>query len=243
MSVRRDIRRLIPGPIRQRLYDRNLAKRSDWLRTPGLRRTGAKAAASLSFDDGPDPQYTPPLLDALDRAGAKASFFLVGERVAEHPSLVTEIAARGHEIGLHGMSHRRHDALDLDAAHGELTAGLAAIESTGVARPRWYRPPYGATSPTLAACCEELRLELAYWSSWGQDWDPIDAATIARLVVRDLQPGAIVLLHDSPLYAERRDARPTIEAVPAIAAAARSRGLALVTIGDAANDPAQTMPS
>ncbi len=189
----------------------------------------------LSFDDGPDPTFTPPLLDALDAAGVKATFFLVGERVAGQEDLLREMVARGHEIGLHGMTHRRHDGLTAAAAKQELSEGLAAIESAGVPRPRRYRPPFGHASPTLAGACAELGLELAYWTAWGQDWEPLSAARIAALVVRDLGPGTVVLLHDSPLYAEREDAGPTIAAIEPIAAAANERGLELLSLELAAH--------
>jgi peptidoglycan/xylan/chitin deacetylase (PgdA/CDA1 family) len=131
------------------------------------------------------------------------------------------------------MTHSRHDRLDEEAARAELSDGLAAIEAAAVARPRRYRPPFGGTSPALARLCVELGLELAYWSAWGQDWDPIPSARIAALVERDLNPGAVVLLHDSALYAEREDAQATIEAVPLIADAAQSRGLDLVSLARA----------
>jgi peptidoglycan/xylan/chitin deacetylase (PgdA/CDA1 family) len=232
MSARRKVRGLVPPSVRQRVYDRRRSKRRAWRRAPGIEAVPPAAGAALTFDDGPDPESTLPLLEALERAGATATFFLVGERVAGNEELVREIASRGHEIALHGMRHSRHDRLGEEEARAELSEGLAAIEGAGVDKPRRYRPPYGATSPTLARVCGELglELELAYWSAWGQDWDPIPAARIAALVERDLEPGAVVLLHDSALYAEREDARPTIDAVPMIAAAAQSRGIALVSL-------------
>jgi peptidoglycan/xylan/chitin deacetylase (PgdA/CDA1 family) len=230
MSLRRRLRRLTPVPVRQRLYDRSRAKRRRWALVPGVETVPPAAGAALSFDDGPDPEFTPPLLEALERAGATATFFVVGERVPGNEALLREAESRGHEIALHGMTHRRHDRLDEQAARAELSEGLAAIEAAGVARPRRYRPPYGGTSPTLEAICAELGLELAYWSAWGQDWDPIPAARIASLVERDLVPGAVVLLHDSALYAERPDPRPTIEAIGPIAAAAARAGVALVSL-------------
>jgi peptidoglycan/xylan/chitin deacetylase (PgdA/CDA1 family) len=233
MSLRRRVRHLIPLPVRERLYDWNPSRHRQWRRVPGLRTIAGGSAVALTFDDGPDPEFTPPLLEALAAAGASASFFVVGEWIPGNEELLREIEARGHEIALHGMTHRRHDELDPAAARAELADGLAAIAAAGVARPRWYRPPYGAASAALAHHCRELGLGLAYWSAWGQDWDPIPAARIARLVERDLAPGAVVLLHDSPLYAERDDAGPTIGAIPAIAAAARGRGLDLLTLSAA----------
>jgi peptidoglycan/xylan/chitin deacetylase (PgdA/CDA1 family) len=233
MSLRRRVRHLIPLPVRERLYDWNPSRLRRWRQVPGLRKLPGGGDVALTFDDGPDPEFTPALLEGLDAAGASATFFVVGERVAGNEELLREIERRGHEIALHGMTHRRHDLLGDAEARAELVDGLAAIEAAGVARPRWYRPPYGAASAPLVEHCRELGLGLAYWSAWGQDWDPIPAARIARLVERDLGPGAVVLLHDSPLYAEREDATPTIAAVPEIAAAARRRGLSLVSLGDA----------
>jgi peptidoglycan/xylan/chitin deacetylase (PgdA/CDA1 family) len=233
MSLRRKVRGAIPMPLRQRLYDWSPSRRRRWRQVPGLERVPPEAGAALTFDDGPDPEYTPPLLDALEAAEAHATFFVVGERVAGNEGLLRETEARGHEIALHGMTHRRHDGLDEAAARAELSDGLDAIAAAGVARPRWYRPPYGGSSPALARLCRELDLGLAYWSSWGQDWEPIPAARIAELVLRDLDPGAVILLHDSPLYAEREDAGPTIEAIAPIAAAARAGGLRLRSLGAA----------
>jgi peptidoglycan-N-acetylglucosamine deacetylase len=233
MSYRRKLRRAIPGPVRQWVYDRRRSGREQWQQAPGLERVPAAAGAVLSFDDGPDPEFTPLLLEALAAAEARATFFVLGERLPGNEELLGAIVAAGHEVGLHGMAHRRHDGLDAAAARAELEAGLAAIEAAGAPRPRWYRPPFGASSPTLASCCEELGLEIAYWSAWGQDWEALPAERIAALVERDLGPGAVVLLHDSPLYAERPSAEPTIEAIPLIAAAAASQGLRLTTLGAA----------
>ncbi len=233
MSLRRKLRSATPQALRQLVYDRSRTGRRSWRQAPGLERVERADAAVLSFDDGPDPVYTPRLLEALDAAGARATFFVVGERVTGQEELLAEMVARGHEIALHGMTHSRHDSLAPAAAEQELSAGLAAIETAGAPRPRRYRPPYGGSSPALAEACAELGLELAYWSAWGQDWEPLPAARIAELVVRDLGPGAVVLLHDSPLYAERDDAGPTIAAIEPIAAAAAGRGLRLLSIEQA----------
>jgi peptidoglycan-N-acetylglucosamine deacetylase len=230
---RRKLRGAIPLPVRERLYDWNPERRRMWKRAPGVERLRRGAGVGLSFDDGPDPDWTPAVLDALDDVGATATFFVVGERVERGPELTREILARGHELGIHGMEHRRHDRLDPDEGRREVADCAAAIERAGGVRPDRYRPPYGAASPQLAAICAELELELDYWSSWGQDWDPIPAERIARLVLRDLEPGAIVLLHDSATFAERPDPGPTVAAIPLIAAAALERGLTLRSLAAA----------
>lgn len=233
MSLRRNVRRAIPRPLRQRLYDWSPARKRRWREAPGLEAMPVGDLVALTFDDGPDLRFTPPLLDALERAGATATFFVVGERLPGAEDLLREMEERGHEIALHGMTHRRHDSLDDAEARAELTEGLAAIEAAGGRRPRWYRPPYGGSTPALARFCDELDLGLAYWSAWGQDWEAISARKIAALVLRDLGPGGIVLLHDSPLYAERDDATPTTDAIPLLADALQSQGLRATSIGSA----------
>lgn len=196
------------------------------------------AGVALTFDDGPDPEGTPPVLAALAETGARATFFVLGRHVGEQRALVRQMAAQGHEIALHGMEHRRHDRLSVEQAERELGAGVAAIEAAGCARPTWYRPPFGASSPTLVAACAELGLRLAYWSAWGQDWEEGSPDRIAALVSRDLEPGAIVLLHDSARYAQRATATATAGAVPLIAAAARAGGLDLVSLSEAVDGDA-----
>lgn len=235
-QLRRALRRAIPAPVRQRLYDWSPSRRRRWRRVPGLEAVSAEAGAVLTFDDGPDPQGTPPVLDALAAAEAKATFFVLGRHVSEQPQLVREMVAQGHEIALHGMEHRRHDLLSASEAERELSAGIEAIEGATGRRPAWYRPPFGASSPTLAELCEELGLGLAYWNAWGQDWEDSPPRRIAALVRRDLEPGAIVLLHDSARYAQREDAAATAGSIPLIAAAARDDGIDLVTLSGAMSD-------
>ena len=88
-----------------------------------------------------------------------------------------------------------------------------------------FRPPYGRFSAASHAACLGAGLTPVYWSGWGCDWEPVPAERIADLVVRDLMPGTIVLLHDSPRYAYRDSAEPTVAALALILAAARERGL------------------
>jgi peptidoglycan-N-acetylglucosamine deacetylase len=232
-QLRRAVRRAIPRPVRRRLYDWSPSRRRRWRRVPGLETVSAGTVAVLSFDDGPDPRGTPSVLEALGTAGAQATFFVLGRHVAEHPELAREISARGHEIALHGMEHRRHDLLSADEAERELATGIEAIESVAGRRPAWYRPPFGASSRTLAEVCRSLGLGLAYWSAWGQDWEDSSPARIAALVSRDLAPGAIVLLHDSARYGQRANAAATAGSVPLIAVAAREYGLELVSLSGA----------
>ena len=214
-------------------FQAELARQERWTRLPALQRAARPGAAVLTFDDGPDPDATPAVLDALDASGARATFFLLGEQLMKHIRLGREIADRGHEIALHGFGHTHHDELRDQAARDDLARGLGTVEVACGRRPRFYRPPYGFFSEASYAACADLELEPVYWSAWGSDWETIAPDRIAELVLRDLDEGAIVLLHDSPRYAHRPSAQPTAEAIPLIAAAAADRGLELVPLGEA----------
>ena len=187
---------------------------------------------ALTFDDGPDPDGTPPVLDALDAAGLKATFFVVGDQLSRHHALAREAKARGHQLALHGAGHPRHVELSPQAARDEVARGIGAFEVSVGERPRLFRPPYGRFSEHSYEACRKLGLTPVYWSAWGLDWEPIPAGRIADLVLSDLEPGAIVVLHDSAHYAPRADCAATVESIALIAAAAEERGLPLGPVGD-----------
>ncbi len=173
------------------------------------------------------------ILDALDAAGAKATFFLVGEQIADSPELGPEILARGHEIGVHGQRHFRHDRVPSAESVEDIEAGYTAVAAIAGVTPRFYRPPYGKLSAAGAEACRRLGLEVAYWSTWGLDWEPLSAQRIAGRVNRDLDDGSIVLLHDSARYAVRPSAVETALAIKAIAGRAAELDLNLVTLDEA----------
>ncbi|MEX2196910.1 MAG: polysaccharide deacetylase family protein [Thermoleophilaceae bacterium] len=214
-------------------FGEELARQERWARLPGIERATRPGTAVLSFDDGPDPDGTPAVLEVLDAAGVRATFFLLGEQLMKNPRLGGEISRAGHEIALHGFGHTGHDELRDQAARDDLARGLGTVEAACGRRPRFYRPPYGVFSEASHAACADLGLEPVYWSAWGADWESIDAARIADLVVRDLVEGTIVVLHDSARYAHRDSAAPTAGAVPLIAAAAGESGLELLPLGEA----------
>ena len=200
-----------------------------WAELPGLERVPGGAA--LTFDDGPDPDATPAVLDALDAAAVKATFFVVGEQVEAHPELAREIAARGHELQAHCWDHRPHRVLGDPRA--DLARTVACIERVTGVVPTMQRPPYGRFSVASHAACIDAGLRPVYWSAWGEDWEDLAADRIADFVVRDLSPGIVILLHDSARYAHRPSARATAAAIPMVAAALADRGIAATTISRA----------
>lgn len=197
-----------------------------WREFPGLERLEEERVA-LTFDDGPDAEGTPAVLDALDAIGAKATFFMVGEQVKTAPMLAREVVNRGHDVGLHGGTHTSHRDLEDWKVKDEMAYGLGTLEVATGRRPTRFRPPYGVFSEAGYEACQALKLEPVYWSAWGMDWETISAERIVDIVERDLQPGAILVLHDSARYGHRPDVAATVEALPLIAAAAAERGLGL----------------
>ena len=217
-------------------FQQHLKTAERWQRFPGRERADAPGRAALTFDDGPDAEVTPALLDVLDSEDVRATFFLLGEQMMREPSLAGEVRRRGHEVALHGYEHVDHDQWWPGQTRDDLARGLGTLQaSTGVS-PRWYRPPYGLLSEASFKACSDLGFEPVYWSAWGYDWETISAERIAELVGRDLADGVIVLLHDSVRYAPREDAAPTIEAIPLIASHARAQGIELVTLSQAVGE-------
>jgi peptidoglycan-N-acetylglucosamine deacetylase len=235
------LRRLLPLSLRCALQERSPSRARRWRELPGVERVPATGQAVLTFDDGPDssPEGTPAILDALDSAGAKATFFLVGEQISESPDLVADILRRGHEVGVHGQRHFRHDRVPAAESVADIEAGYQALAAVMDSAPRFYRPPYGKLSAAGTETCRRLGLEVAYWSTWGLDWEPLPGERIARRVNRGLDDGAIVLLHDSARYAVRPNAAETARAIEAIAARAAALGLDLRTLGEACGAPSR----
>jgi peptidoglycan/xylan/chitin deacetylase (PgdA/CDA1 family) len=195
------------------------------------RRLSASSGIALTFDDGPHRDGTPAVLRALDRVGARATFFLVGEQVERFPDLAAEIAAAGHEIGIHGYRHvlllrRSPRALRDDFARAADVIG----DVTGQI-PTLYRPPYGIFSVPALRLVRRLGWSPFLWSRWGRDWErAATAASIAALATRDLGGGDIVLLHDADHYSSAGSWRRTAAAVPSVLAAISQTGEPLVAL-------------
>jgi peptidoglycan/xylan/chitin deacetylase (PgdA/CDA1 family) len=214
-------------------YGQMLETAQRWRYMPGLERV--EAGAVLTFDDGPDPDSTPAVLDALDAAGARATFFVVGEQLMRHHAIAREALARGHELALHGFEHVRHETMPGRSARDDVARALGTFEAAVGRQPRFFRPPYGLFSEHSYEACSDLGLQPAYWSAWGLDWEAIGPQRIAEIACRDLGEGAVVVLHDSPRYGHRPSALPTAEAVGAIVAGAAELGLSLAPLGELAD--------
>ena len=156
----------------------------------------------LTFDDGPDPEITPQVLDLLDEHGARAVFFLIGERAEQEPDLVREIHRRGHCIGNHTYSHL-NDYLDgsytIKQYVGEILRCQDLIRTISGAETSLFRPPRGELNLKTLVATRRTGHRLIHWSLEGGEWalrEGESAAQIAEFVVKMVKPRDIVLLHD-----------------------------------------------
>ena len=202
------------------------------------RLPGSAATVALTFDDGPHPDGTPAVLEALARARAQATFFVVGEQVRRHRGLLAEITAAGHEVGLHGDRHRPHALMTPGAVARDLERGQGEVEDELGSPVSVLRAPYGAASVGTLAYARRHRLALVGWTRWGWDWRAAaTAASITSAACRSLAGSEIILLHDSDAYAARGSWQATADALPLICARLEECGLATVRLRDAIVTP------
>jgi peptidoglycan/xylan/chitin deacetylase (PgdA/CDA1 family) len=162
-----------------------------------IRRTGCNTIA-LTFDDGPSANVTPQVLDVLSRFDVKATFFVVGECVASHPEVLRRIVREGHKIGLHCDKHTEMISQSVQKLTGRLEACRTEVaKAEGVQfSTALFRPPYGFRSLNTWLAAERLGLKLVLWSVDSTDYMLTDPEKIASKVIKCLEPGKVVLMHD-----------------------------------------------
>ena len=189
---------------------------------------GASGVA-LTFDDGPHPEGTPAILDVLARAGARATFFVIGEQVQRRPELVVRIAEAGHLVGLHGYRHRLQARLSAEQVREDIARGIVTLEQILGTGPAWHRPPYGIYSPAGLEAVRGAGLNPLLWSRWGKDWRRF--TTPGRIASRSLKavlPGDVILLHDADFYSSHGSHRRTAAALEVILRELKRRKIATV---------------
>ncbi|MDP4302913.1 polysaccharide deacetylase family protein [Leptothrix discophora] len=220
--------------------------RATWL-GPNLLRLPAAAAArsevALTIDDGPDPELTPAVLDLLDAAGARATFFCIAARAERHPELVREIVRRGHSVQNHSLRHRHTFSLLGPRGYArELRAAQAVLGRVAGRTPEFFRAPAGLRNPFLDPVLHRLGLTLASWTRRGYDTRERDPQRVLARLCRDLAAGDILLLHDGHA-ARTTDGTPVVLAVlPLLLARLRAQGLTAVTLPQAWRDTPLRQP-
>src|SRR5438094_3355318 len=180
---------------------------------------------AMTFDDGPSATLTPKLLDILAAHHIKATFFVIGENVAEHPEIVARAAREGHEIGNHSWSHPNLAKISQESVRSQLQRTDDAIKSATGSRPTLLRPPYGSiTDREKRWIHDEFGYRIILWDVDPYDWKRPGPAVVRNRILKETQPGSIVLSHDI---------HPgTIEAMPSTLDALQAKGFKFVTVSE-----------
>lgn len=196
--------------------------------------SAARGEIALTFDDGPDPDVTPRVLDLLETHGVRATFFCIAEYAERHPGLTREIRRRGHELENHSYSHRHTFAfLGPAGIRRDLAAAQALIAGHAGRAPRFFRAPMGLRNPLLDPVLHEMGLELVSWTRRGFDTRKRDALGVAAQLQRGLAAGDILLLHDGHCARTAMGTPVVLDALPGLLATIRERGLKPVTLDQA----------
>ena len=199
------------------------------------RGSPGKHQVALTFDDGPDPATTPPLLDLLDRYGVKAAFFVTGVRVSEYGDLVRKILGRGHAVGNHSWHHSPLLMLHSFATiAGEIRMVQELLRPFGI-EPLVFRPPVGVTNPKLAVILPQAGLKIVNFSCRGNDFGNRRVAGLARRVLAKVKPGDIVMLHDVRPVGHPVEA--WLQEIEAVLIGLMQKGLAVVPLEELIGEP------
>jgi peptidoglycan-N-acetylglucosamine deacetylase len=190
------------APVRRRFF-------------PRLSGQGSADHVALTFDDGPDPAWTPAFLEVLATWRARATFFMLGSMAVQAPGLAAEIAAAGHEVAVHGWAHQYTVLRGPRAVADDLARARDAVAAAAGAQPRFYRPPYGVLSTGALGAARRLGLTPVLWTCWGREWAPGSTPrSVWATLGGNLTGGATVLLHDSDCTSPPGSAAAALGALP-----------------------------
>lgn len=226
------VRPATPAPRSDRPHggrDGKVDTRVVWHTAPPTRRV------ALTFDDGPDPRWTPLVLDLLARHGVAATFYVVGRRAHQHRDLLQRVVAAGHEIGNHSWSHVDLCRVDSATVRDELHRTAEAVEGITGTAPRTVRPPWGHIDAVGLLAAAELGCTVALWSELVRADDPSGSLAEA---LRDVRPGSVLLAHDG---GPTPDAA-LVAAVETLVGALRDRGYTFGTVSDLLAEEVPRLP-
>jgi len=194
-------------------------------------RTNVAKAIALTFDDGPQPTYTPQILDILAAHRAKATFFTLGIYVQRYPQLIRRMLREGHEVAIHSWAHGNYTHMSAAAMANDIARCQKLLRSIAEAPVslNWFRPPYGAKNATVERVIADAGLRIAMWSVDPADWRQPGSEAIYQHIMSHAYSGAIVLMHDGPAHREG-----TVKALRRIIPGLQKRGYQLVTMSQLA---------
>jgi peptidoglycan/xylan/chitin deacetylase (PgdA/CDA1 family) len=175
----------------------------------------SEKVVALTFDDGPNPVRTPPVLDALDRRQVKATFFMMGRNVERFPAVARDVLRRGHEIGNHSYSHPKLIFMSPGRVRGEIERTDAALRGIGVAGPIHFRPPHASKFIVLPYVLAEMGKLSVLGDVDPEEWKNHSAAVMTDRILRQVRPGSIIGLHDPAGPETLRTLENVLVALPA----------------------------
>ncbi len=201
--------------------------RVNWGLPPG------QGSVAITFDDGPDPEFTPAVLDVLARHGAVATFFLVGSAALKYPELVRRTMAEGHGLGSHSLTHPEISDISVMEVYREYRGGRDAVSSVAGRPVSLFRPPKGRYDVPRSAVTRRLGLQTWLWTRSGDDWVPGTTKDRILDLLGAPAPGDVVLFHDAirqPFDPSALDRSATVEAIDEFIPAVRQMDLDLVAL-------------
>lgn len=185
-----------------------------------------KKVIALTFDDGPNPKWTPKILSILKHDRVPATFFVIGSHTIQQPALLDQEIKDGMEIGNHGAQHISLKGRSAEAVRKEIEENARILTSLGAPKPSLYRLPAGVSDATARLVLGELGYQVIGWSIDPRDWrHRYTAQQMTDLVLKQAAPGAIVIFHDGP-----NSSQATVDAVSAIIPALRKDGYQFLTV-------------
>lgn len=189
---------------------------------------GSGKRIALTFDDGPDPEMTPQILKVLNDANVKATFFLIGHKVEQHPDIAKQIELAGHIVADHSYSHSNTIAIfPTTKLTADIKQGADVIEQVTGKRPLWFRPPFGVTNPRYPKALKTLGMTSIGWSVRSMDTTNPDPNVLLRRITDSIKPGSIVLLHDTQ--------QVTLQILPQLIQQVQESGMEIVGLPELIN--------
>lgn len=190
---------------------------------------------ALTFDDGPETNYTPRILSILSRHRVRAAFFCLGQHVAAYPNVLRQIVNQGHIVGNHSWSHADLSKVTVEEVRSEIRQTNQAIRNLTGLTPLYLRPPFGAISDQEVQTVREFGMKIILWDTDSLDWSGITRDEIVQNVVSQVKPGSIILMHN---FMGAKGLENTIQALPVIITRLRNMGYRFVSLEELLSIPA-----
>ncbi len=190
--------------------------------------------AAITFDDGPSPIWTPPILDVLKESGVKATFFMLGKHVEQYPDVARRVAKAGHDIGIHSYHHDNFIFFDKYEVEEDIKRTQGIIRDVTGRQTNLFRPPKAWLSKREKKKIKDLGFTVVLWSLNSKDWVNFDDKYMVRYLVKNIHPGAIILFHDSGGFfkIEEGNRIETVNTIPRLVRKLQDQGYRFVTVSE-----------